>query len=289
MVVELAALFSAPLNPEASMRCVALLVLMVGLAWTSKRGVTPSYRCLRCDGSASVVYWDYMEPIPQQQNPMSLNEHASQGATPPKHHALVGGLALALGAGLSIAAGFLLFSNYFPTGEEAVPVVTPLATATPAVNCQYQQVQCVRAPCPPVWVCESSVATNWISYVNEMYGLTVALPESWKGYSIVTDVWSATATKGSTATMKGPQLHIVHPLSTQQSPRQDIPVMVLTLDEWNRSLSQGWSFGAAPIGPSELARNTKYVFALPARYNYAFPKGFEEVDMIITSKAITAF
>jgi len=28
--------------------------------------------------------------------------------------------------------------------------------------------------------------------------------------------------------------------------------------------------GAAPINPSELGRNTKYVFALPARYNYAF-------------------
>jgi len=65
--------------------------------------------------------------------------------------------------------------------------------------------------------------------------------------------------------------------------------MVLTIEEFNKSLSEQWSFGTAPIGPSELARNATYVFALPARYNYAFPAGFEEVDKIIESKAITAF
>jgi hypothetical protein len=39
--------------------------------------------------------------------------------------------------------------------------------------------------------------------------------------------------------------------------------------------------GAAPINPSELGRNATYVFALPARYNYAFPTGYEEVDEIL--------
>ena len=228
-------------------------------------------------------------PATPPPNPQSLNEQASKVVIHPKHRPLIGGLALALGAGLSIAAGSLLFSNYWPQWDGSSPVAV-FPTATPSKDCYYQQVQCIRAPCPPVWVCESSdVATNWISYVNETYGLTAALPESWKGYTIVTDMWSATATEGSTATTKGPQLHIVHPLSTKQNPRQDIPIMVLTIDEWNKSLSQVWSFGAAPIGPSELARNAKYVFALPARYNYAFLTGFEEVEAIITAKAITAF
>jgi hypothetical protein len=39
--------------------------------------------------------------------------------------------------------------------------------------------------------------------------------------------------------------------------------------------------GAAPIGPKELGRNSRYVFALPARYNFSFPTGFEEVEKIL--------
>ncbi|MGB8451919.1 MAG: hypothetical protein WCD89_06255 [Anaerocolumna sp.] len=43
------------------------------------------------------------------------------------------------------------------------------------------------------------------------------------------------------------------------------------------------TFVSAPINPCELGRNSQYVFALPARYNYAFPEGFEEVEDIIQS------
>jgi len=43
---------------------------------------------------------------------------------------------------------------------------------------------------------------------------------------------------------------------------------------------------AAPMGPKELARNTKCVFALPARYNYAFPAGYEEVEEILENNPL---
>ena len=49
------------------------------------------------------------------------------------------------------------------------------------------------------------------------------------------------------------------------------------------------AIGASPIGPSEFGRNSKYVFALPARYNFAFPVGFEEVEKIIENKPLQAF
>jgi hypothetical protein len=62
--------------------------------------------------------------------------------------------------------------------------------------------------------------------------------------------------------------------------------MVLTVSQWN-SLQRGeFHVGAAPIGPTELGRNDRYVFALPARYNYAFPPGYEEVENILRSNPI---
>jgi hypothetical protein len=78
-------------------------------------------------------------------------------------------------------------------------------------------------------------------------------------------------------------ISIRHPEWTAENPRQDIPIMIFTTAQWN-SLQQGkFHIGAAPIGPSELGRNAKYVFALPARYNYAFPTGYEEVESILKS------
>jgi len=65
--------------------------------------------------------------------------------------------------------------------------------------------------------------------------------------------------------------------------------MIFTRAQWN-SLQRGdFHIGAAPIGPSELARNSKYVFALPARYNYAFPIGFEEVEIILKNNPLQAY
>ncbi|MGE5629462.1 MAG: hypothetical protein ACM3TR_00020 [Caulobacteraceae bacterium] len=84
----------------------------------------------------------------------------------------------------------------------------------------------------------------------------------------------------------GPVLKIRHPLWTEENPRQDIPIMILTIDQWI-SLGNGkFHIGAAPIGPTELARSNKYVFALPARYNYAFPAGYEEVEKILEQKPL---
>ena len=62
--------------------------------------------------------------------------------------------------------------------------------------------------------------------------------------------------------------------------------MVFTLAQWN-ALQQGkFHIGAAPIGPTELGRNSNYVFALPARYNYAFLNGYQEVENILKGKPL---
>lgn len=131
--------------------------------------------------------------------------------------------------------------------------------------------------------------TGSIVYKDTQYGFSFALPESWKGYTIVSSPWEGLAQSdaaGETVVETGPIVTIRDPRWTSKTPRQDIPIMVFTLDQWN-SLQQGvFHIGAAPIGPSELGRNNSYVFALPARYNFAFPPGYKEVETIIESNPL---
>lgn len=125
---------------------------------------------------------------------------------------------------------------------------------------------------------------NLIVYRNTQYGFDFSLPESWKGYSIVTDKWEGNALQGQQSSKDvetGPIISIRHPNWTSQNPRQDIPIMIFTSAQWNMLEQDKFHIGAAPINPSELGRNTSYVFALPARYNYAFPTGYEEVENIL--------
>jgi len=65
--------------------------------------------------------------------------------------------------------------------------------------------------------------------------------------------------------------------------------MIFTLAQWEEVDHDLLIVSAAPFGPGELARNCRYVFALPPRYNYAFPEGYEEVEHIIASGAVEAF
>jgi hypothetical protein len=79
---------------------------------------------------------------------------------------------------------------------------------------------------------------------------------------------------------------IRNPKWTAAKKYQDIPIMVFTIGQWDSMMRQEYSVGAAPIPPSELARNAQFVFALPARYNYAFPEGYKEVDEILQGKPL---
>lgn len=121
-------------------------------------------------------------------------------------------------------------------------------------------------------------------YKNSRYGFQFPLPASWEGYTIVEEKWEGLSIgdpQGDKVVETGPMISIRHPKWTKENPRQDIPIMVFTLAQWTSLEKEGFHIGAAPIGPKELGRNAKYVFALPARYNYAFPAGFEEVEEIL--------
>lgn len=143
--------------------------------------------------------------------------------------------------------------------------------------------------------CEFAVCSGAVSqleYKNSEYGFAVALPESWRGYTVTIDKWTGYSVGdqlGEMAFADGPVVSIHNPKWTKEVIYQDIPIMVFSLGQWIDLQQDKFHIGAAPIGPSELGRNAKYIFALPARYNYAFPPGYEEVNQIIQSKPLRAF
>lgn len=123
-----------------------------------------------------------------------------------------------------------------------------------------------------------------VVYENAIYGFRFYLPETWKGYSIVEEKWEGLSNGELVET--GLRLLIRHPDWTDDNPRQDIPIMVFTLKQWDALCKEEFSVGAAPIGPSKLGSNSAYVFALPARYNFAFQTGFEEVEEILKTNPL---
>ena len=125
-----------------------------------------------------------------------------------------------------------------------------------------------------------------IAYSNTLYGFTFPLPLDWKGYTVLNDAWRGYDPNTNKTVQTGSLILIRNPLWTAAKKRQDIPIMVFTIGQWDSLIRQEFTVGAAPMPPSELGRNAQFVFALPARYNYAFPTGFEEVDKILQGKPL---
>ncbi len=130
------------------------------------------------------------------------------------------------------------------------------------------------------------VTDTIITYANNEYGFNFTLPKSWQGYTLVAGTWNGTDLASGKQTESGPMISIRHPAWTQKNPRQDIPIMIFTVSQWQSVQNEMLGVGAAPIPPNELGRNATYVFAIPARYNYAFPEGYEEVEDIIEGKPL---
>ena len=139
---------------------------------------------------------------------------------------------------------------------------------------------------PAVSETASSTDSAVIKYQNNEYGFIFLLPLSWQNYSIVAEKWSGQMID-SQAKLTGPKILIRHPEWTVKNMRQDIPIMIFTSDQWKLIEQEKLAVSAAPIGPTELGHNDKYVFALPARYNFAFLPGFEEVEQIMQNNPLS--
>lgn len=160
-------------------------------------------------------------------------------------------------------------------------------------------------PTPPTTSPDTSSATQLI-YKNTKYGFTFDLPLSWQGYSVITDMWKGnslvqTTSPNSTSTQNeskgepkdesesGPKLILRNPKWTASAPYEDLPILIFTTAQWNAYTAEQFSIGAAPIKATELARNTTYVFALPARWNFDYSLGYEEAQDIMNGSPLRAF
>ncbi len=147
---------------------------------------------------------------------------------------------------------------------------------------------CVQAQAAPPAPSEQAAPALPIVYRNSQYGFCFRLPASWRGYSVLTRSWSGSAMDNSGKSITGPELVLRNPNWTEAVPWEDIPIMIFTPAQWKHAANGGYTFGAAPIGPGEMAHNRRYVFALPARWNFDLANGFEEANQLIQDRALQA-
>ena len=114
-----------------------------------------------------------------------------------------------------------------------------------------------------------------VIYSNTEYGFEVTMPASWERYSIIEDTWTGADIHNRQTSISGLQLSIRHPLWSEEEPQLDIPIMIITLSEWEKV---GFWAGATAM---EYDRNSKYVFAMPPRYYYH--AGWEDISDIINN------
>jgi len=127
-----------------------------------------------------------------------------------------------------------------------------------------------------------------IIYRNAEYGFCFSLPESWKGYTSVSEQWSGTILS-SGLEVHGPQILIRNPKWTKENPYQDIPIMIFTPSQWKFVAADNMAVSAAPIGPAELGQNKSYVFALPPRWiGFTDAEGTDEVQTLMNQNPFQA-
>lgn len=118
-------------------------------------------------------------------------------------------------------------------------------------------------------------------YQNDTYGFNIIFSPEWEGYTIIRGNWMGTLLKDS-GTVTGPMITFRNLNWKEADHWQDIPIMVFTPEVWKLIENEEISLGAAPIGPSEIGRNSKYIFATPARwYGFTSDKGQDEAVAIV--------
>jgi hypothetical protein len=169
-----------------------------------------------------------------------------------------------------------------------------LAFTWPAIAMAHSQTQPSTPPQTTTHT-SSSLArkrAKSIKYVNTKYGFSFLLPRTWKGFSIVPATWEGrteTESQGEVVVERGPEIAIINPQSTPSEPHQDIDIMIFTHAQWNSLRQDKFFISAAPIGPSDMGQNRKYMFATPPRMINDSLFGCEEVIKLLQTHPLHAF
>jgi len=113
----------------------------------------------------------------------------------------------------------------------------------------------------------SDTSSDWKTYKNDQYGFELTILDSWKGYLVITDFWTGWTLPNYSVDIHGPGIIIRNPNWTTTQRWQDIPIMVFAKEEWGAIKTGNLAVSAAPVGPSKLGENQKYIFALPPRWS----------------------
>ncbi len=167
------------------------------------------------------------------------------------------GYAIVIGF-VAVLAGSLYLGYWFKNRPETQPIDnTPVVATQPSQDATAGNA--------------STTASSTLLYENTDFGFSLTLPKSWDGYKVAT----GTVQYGRTIT-------ITPPSSVDEMTREFVPVLIYPIDKWTEWEKNNFEDypTAAPIGPTERARNKDYVFATAPRYNFGFgadPKIVEEI------------
>jgi hypothetical protein len=125
-----------------------------------------------------------------------------------------------------------------------------------------------------------------VVYHNTQYGLTFFLPPNWQGYSVLTQQWTGNEYDEKLdrpgPVVHGPMIVLRHPHWAPDNLHQDIPILVFTRQQWKEDAGGGGLGIYAGGYESELSHNSKYVFAINDRFNWAEDlNGCDEANDII--------
>ena len=60
-----------------------------------------------------------------------------------------------------------------------------------------------------------------------------------------------------------------------------MPILVFTGDQWDKVQNEDFRISAAPYPPAALGQNSRFVLALPPRWDFDQLDGVEEVDQLV--------
>ena len=130
------------------------------------------------------------------------------------------------------------------------------------------------------------MANSSVIYRNDQYGFTLTLPQSWEPSFVILDTWGGStydASGNTTASYGGPEITIHH-TDDYHDRWQPVPIMVFTPAQWKLIESEQLIVSAAPYGPGEIGRNSKYIFAEPPRWiGFTDSLGQDEARAIMDS------